>query len=141
MTTSDGAIVVGGVDCHSRVHHAVALDQTGRRLGDRAFPATGAGYADLLGWLRRFGAVAAVGVESTGSYGAALTRSLLQAGVRVVEVNQVVLATARAVSESIVKGISDEMNRASAPQGYAPPGGYGAARPKPGAPLVLSRQL
>jgi transposase len=88
MTTSDGAIVVGGVDCHSRVHHAVALDQTGRRLGDRAFPATSAGYADLLGWLRRFGAVAVVGVESTGSYGAALTRFLLGAEVRVVEVNQ-----------------------------------------------------
>ena len=88
MTTSDGAIVVGGVDCHSRVHHAVALDQTGRRLGDRAFPATGAGYAGLLGWLRAFGAVAVVGVESTGSYGAALTRFLVGAGVRVVEVNQ-----------------------------------------------------
>jgi transposase len=88
MTTSDGAMVVGGVDCHARVHHAVALDQTGRRLGDRAFPATSAGYADLLGWLRGFGAVAVVGVESTGSYGAALTRFLLQTGVRVVEVNQ-----------------------------------------------------
>ena len=60
---------------------------------------------------------------------------------RVVEVNQVVLATARAVSESIVKGISDEMNRSSAPQGYGPAGAYGAGRPKPGAPLVLSRQL
>lgn len=88
MTTSDGATVVGGVDCHSRIHHAAALDQTGRRLGDRAFPATGAGYAGLLGWLRGFGAVAVVGVESTGSYGAALTRFLLGAGVRVVEVNQ-----------------------------------------------------
>jgi transposase len=88
MTTSDGAMVVGGVDCHARVHHAVALDPTGRRLGDRAFPATSAGYADLLGWLRGFGAVAVVGVESTGSYGAALTRFLLQTGVRVVEVNQ-----------------------------------------------------
>src|SRR3954469_3124539 len=88
MTTSDGAMVIGGVDCHSRVHHAVALDDAGRRLGDRAFPATDAGYADLLGWLRGFGTVTVVGVESTGSYGAALTRFLLQAGVRVVEINQ-----------------------------------------------------
>jgi hypothetical protein len=60
---------------------------------------------------------------------------------RVVEVNQVVLATARAVSESIVKGIAEEMYRASAPQGYGPAGGYGAGRPKSGTPLVLSRQL
>jgi transposase len=88
MTTNDGATVVGGVDCHAQVHHAVALDETGRRLGDRGFPATGAGYADLLRWLRGFGTVAVVGVESTGSYGAALTRFLLQAEVRVVEVNQ-----------------------------------------------------
>jgi transposase len=88
MTTSDGATVVGGVDCHAQVHHAVALDETGRRLGDQAFPATRSGYVDLLGWLRRLGTVAMVGVESTGSYGAALTRFLLEAGVRVVEVNQ-----------------------------------------------------
>lgn len=88
MTTRDRATVVGGVDCHSRVHHAVALDQTGRRLGDRAVPVPAAGYAELLGWLRGFGTVAVVGVESTGSYGAALTRFLLGAGVRVVEVNQ-----------------------------------------------------
>jgi len=88
MTTSDGATVVGGVDCHSRVHHAVALARTGRRLGDRACAVTAAGDAELLGWLRGFGTVAVVGVESTGSYGAALTRFLLEAGVRVVEVNQ-----------------------------------------------------
>ena len=39
--------------------------------------------------------------------------------------NQVVLATARAVSESLVKGIAEEMNRHARPQGYAP-AGYGA---------------
>ncbi|MCC6175753.1 MAG: transposase [Chloroflexi bacterium] len=88
MTTSDGATVVGGVDCHSQVHHAVAIDDTGRRLGVRGFPATSDGYADLLGWLRGFGTVTEVGVESTGSYGAARTRLLLQAEVRVVGVNQ-----------------------------------------------------
>jgi transposase len=43
---------------------------------------------ELLGWLRGFGTVTAVGVESTGSYVAALIRLLLQAGGRVVEVNQ-----------------------------------------------------
>ncbi len=60
---------------------------------------------------------------------------------RVVEVNQVVLATARAVSESLVKGIADEMSRAAAPQGYGPASGYGAARPAAGTPLVVSKQL
>jgi len=80
--------VIGGVDCHLEQHHAVALTAQGRRLGDQAFPATSQGYADLLGWLRQFGALQAVGVESTASYGAGLTRHLLAAGLRVIEVNQ-----------------------------------------------------
>jgi transposase len=81
------APVVGGVDCHARAHHAVALGGRGR-LGECAFPTTRTGYAPVLGWLRRFGAVQVVGVESTGAYGAGLTRALTGAGVRVVEVNQ-----------------------------------------------------
>ena len=58
----------------------------------------------------------------------------------VVGTNQVVLATARAVSESLVKGIADEMNRHAHPQGYAP-AGYGARRPAVSAPLVVSKNL
>ena len=88
MAAGDTAIVVGGVDCHAEVHHAAALDGTGRRLGEQAFPATRPGYERLLAWLRGFGSVTAVGVESTGRYGAGLPRFLLQAGVRVVEINQ-----------------------------------------------------
>lgn len=88
MAADETAIVIGGVDCHAEVHHAAALDGTGRRLGERAFPATQPGYEQLLAWLRGFGPVSEVGVESTGSYGAGLTRFLVQAGVRVVEINQ-----------------------------------------------------
>jgi transposase len=80
--------VIGGVDCHSKTHHAVALDQYGRRLDDRQFRATAAGYGQLVAWLHGFGSVEAVGVESTSSYGAGLTRALLGAGMRVCEVNQ-----------------------------------------------------
>jgi transposase len=88
MTSSDEPTVVGGVDCHAEVHHAAALDGTGRRLGAQAFPATQPGYERLLVWLRGFGSVTGVGVESTGSYGAGLTRYLLRADVRVVEINR-----------------------------------------------------
>ena len=49
------AIVIGGVDCHSRTHHAVALDGRGQRLGDAEFPATIAGYQALHAWLEEFG--------------------------------------------------------------------------------------
>lgn len=88
MTQQLSVEVIGGVDCHQRTHHAVALDAQGHRLGDQEFPATRAGYDQLQAWLDQFGPILAVGVESTGSYGAGLTRSLLAAGVQVIEVNQ-----------------------------------------------------
>ena len=53
-----------------------------------SFPTTPAGYARLLAWLRSFGPVGLVGVEGTGSYGAGLTRHLVAAGVKVVEVDR-----------------------------------------------------
>jgi hypothetical protein len=61
---------------------------------------------------------------------------------KVVEANQVVLATARAVSESLVKGIAEELGRGQRAQGYAP-AGYGAPQPRSpqGEPLVVSRSL
>lgn len=46
------------------------------------------GYQNALAWMEDFGSIVAAGVESTGSYGAALTRSLKEAGVRIVEINQ-----------------------------------------------------
>jgi hypothetical protein len=80
--------VIGGVDCHQLTHHAVAVDDRGQRLGDHAFAATSRGYDQLLTWLQQFGRIDRLGVESTSSYGAGLTRSLLRQGIRVIEVNQ-----------------------------------------------------
>jgi transposase len=84
----DACVITGGVDTHADAHVAAALDQLGGLLGVREFPATAAGYADLLSWLGGFGAVELIGVEGTGSYGAGLARYLAAAGVRVVEVNR-----------------------------------------------------
>ena len=84
----DRPAITGGVDTHSEVHVAAALDPVGGLLGTREFPATAAGYASLLGWLGKFGDVALVGVEGTGSYGAGLARYLAARGVRVVEVDR-----------------------------------------------------
>jgi transposase len=80
--------VVGGVDCHSEFHHAVALDERGRKLDELRFPATRAGYDGAVKWLTGLGRVDAVGVESSGSYGAELGRILTKTGIRVVEVNR-----------------------------------------------------
>ena len=84
----DTRAITGGVDTHADVHVAAALDPVGGLLGVREFPATAAGYAELLGWLSSFGTVALAGVEGTGSYGAGLARYLAAAGVRVVEVDR-----------------------------------------------------
>src|SRR6266702_107403 len=70
------------------MHVAAALDSVGGLLGVQEFPATAAGYASLLSWLRSFGTLAVAGVEGTRSYGAGLARHLPAAGVRVVEVDR-----------------------------------------------------
>jgi transposase len=84
----DARVITGGVDTHAGMHVAAALDPVGGLVGVREFPATAAGYAGLLDWLRGLGTIALVGVEGTGSYGAGLARHLAAAGVRVVEVDR-----------------------------------------------------
>jgi transposase len=79
-------VVTGGVDTHQDLHVAAALDQLGRVLGTESFPTTLLGYRRLLSWLHGHGTVDKIGVEGTGSYGAALARSLTAAGVVVIEV-------------------------------------------------------
>lgn len=80
--------IVGGVDTHAESHHAAVEVMNGARIADASFPATAAGYAQLLAWMASFGRLYAVGVEGTGSYGAGLTRHLHAHGVRVVEVDR-----------------------------------------------------
>ena len=84
----DNQIIVG-VDTHTDNHAAVAIDQLGRRLDHIEIPATLAGYQSLLKWARQLGELCCFGVEGTGSYGAGLSRFLVSAEVRVVEVGRV----------------------------------------------------
>ena len=88
MTTMTGTdvVVTGGVDTHKDVHVAAALDQLGRVLGTNSFPTTPNGYRQLSRWLRHHGRLDSVGVEGTGSYGAALARQLRAEGTAVIEV-------------------------------------------------------
>lgn len=78
--------IIGGVDTHQSVHCAAAITEHGQLLGTRQFPATSAGYGQLLGWLARQGRVTVIGVEGTGAYGAGLARHCQQRGLAVVEV-------------------------------------------------------
>jgi transposase len=102
------ALITGGVDTHGQTHHAAAVDQTGRVLGDKEFPATAAGYRVLLTWLRSHGKVVKVGVEGTGTYGAGLARYLAAEGVAIVEVDRPDRKTRR------VKGKSDPIDAIAA---------------------------
>ncbi len=68
--------VTGGVDTHLDVNVAAALDGMGGLLGVEQFPTSPAGNKALLVWLKTLGAIARVGVEGTGSYGAPLARYL-----------------------------------------------------------------
>ena len=77
--------VTGGVDTHSDVHVAAVLDSaTGKQIDTASFPTTADGYVALLDWVRGFGELDEIGVESTGSYGAGLTRFLHGEGVTVI---------------------------------------------------------
>jgi transposase len=87
-TIEAARVVTGGVDTHGDVHVAAALDSVGGVLGTQAFDATGAGYRQLLEWLRGFGVVSTVGVEGTGAYGCGLANFLRREGVGVVEIDR-----------------------------------------------------
>jgi transposase len=81
-----GRRVVGGVDTHKDLHVAALVDEQDRVLGTRCFATTRQGYRQLLAWMRSFGEVQRIGIESTGSYGAGLLRFMQQAGIEVLEV-------------------------------------------------------
>ncbi|MPY36935.1 IS110 family transposase [Streptomyces adustus] len=83
----DGEVILG-VDTHKDTHVAAVLTPLGAILATDAFPATSAGYCELLDWAGLFGRLARAGVEGTGSYGAALTRHLLSHGIQVFDVNR-----------------------------------------------------
>jgi transposase len=81
---------VVGVDTHAKVHqYAIVEASTGRVLDEAGFPTGRAGLARAADWIgRRSGGEVdsvLVSCEGTGSYGARLTKVLLQVGYRVVD--------------------------------------------------------
>jgi hypothetical protein len=57
------------------------------------------------------------------------------------QINLTVLATAHAVSEGIMRGVSAELARKSAPQTYGASGQHSAPSPSAAQPLAVSRVL
>jgi flagellar biosynthesis/type III secretory pathway chaperone len=72
---------------------------------------------------------------------AAALRGLQEAFAGVMQRNMIVLATAHAVSEGIVRRLSGDLARKAAPQVYGASGRTMAPNPRQGKPLAISRVL
>jgi transposase len=79
--------VIVGVDAHKKSHTMVAIDDVGRRLGEKTVEATTDGNYEAVHWARkRFGIDLLWAVEDVRSVTARLERDLLDADQRVVRV-------------------------------------------------------
>ena len=109
-TTADNIQIIGGVDTHQDLHTAAVVSHDGTVLGTESFSTTRAGYRAMLRWFRSHGELLRVGVESTGTYGAGITRHLALSGIPVLEVTGPDPASRRA------KGKDDALDAISAPE-------------------------
>lgn len=89
-------MVVVGTDVHKRTHTFVAVNEVGRKLGQKVVPATTAGHAKALAWARNeFGPDLLWGIEDCRNLSARLERDLLSAGQKVVRVAPKLMNQAR----------------------------------------------
>lgn len=74
-------MTVIGIDAHKRSHTLVAVDDAGRKVGERTVPSTSSGHADAIGWaLATFGPGVKWAIEDNRSVTHLLERELLAAG-------------------------------------------------------------
>ena len=87
-------MIIIGVDSHKRTHTAVAVDVTGRKIGERTVVATSSGHLELVRWAARF-ADRMFALEDCRHLSRRLSRDLLVAGEAVVRVPPKLMAGAR----------------------------------------------
>ena len=105
-------MVVVGADVHKLTHTFVAVDEVGRELGHRTFPATTAGHQDAVRWARgRFGTEVLWAIEDCRHLSARLERDLLGAGQSVVRVPPKMMAEQRRIART--RGKSDPIDAAA----------------------------
>ncbi len=86
--------VVIGVDAHKRSHTLVAVDEVGRKLGERTVAATSEGHLQALEWASRW-PVVRFALEDCRHVTRRLERDLLGAGCTVVRVPTQLMAASR----------------------------------------------
>jgi transposase len=102
-------MVVVGADVHKRTHTFVAVDEVGRKIGEKVVAAIGSGHAEAVMWAReRFGAQVVWAIEDCRHLSARLERDLLTSGQQVVRVPPKLMAQARASART--RGKSDPID-------------------------------
>jgi len=102
-------MVVVGADVHKRSHTFVAVDEVGRKLGEKTVKATTAGHAEAVMWVReRFGSQVVWAIEDCRHLSARLERDVLTAGQQVVRVPSKLMAQTRASART--RGKSDPID-------------------------------
>ena len=101
-------VVIGGVDTHKDLHVASVVNERDQVLGTQCFATTRQGYRQMLAWMRSFGQVQRIGIESTGTYGAGLLRFMQKAGIEILEV------TAPDKQDRRKRGKSDDLDAQNA---------------------------
>ncbi|MFV9636883.1 IS110 family transposase [Mycobacterium neumannii] len=102
-------MVIIGTDVHKRTHTFVAVDEVGRKLGEKVVPATTTGHLKAMAWAReQFGTDLMWGIEDCRNLSARLERDLLGAGQQVVRVAPKLMAHARASART--RGKSDPID-------------------------------
>jgi transposase len=102
-------MVVVGADVHKRTHTFVAVDEVGRKLGEKVVAATRSGHAEAVMWARqRFDDAVVWAIEDCRHLSARLERDLLTAGQRVVRVPPKLMAQTRASART--RGKSDPID-------------------------------
>jgi len=102
-------MVVVGVDVHKRTHTFVAVDEVGRKLGEKTVNAVTAGHAEAVMWAReRFGFDIVWAIEDCRHLSARLERDLFGFGQKVVRVPPKLMAQTRASART--RGKSDPID-------------------------------
>lgn len=102
-------MVVVGADVHKRTHTFVAVDEVGRKLGEKVVDATGVGHHQALRWARKqFGTELVWGIEDCRHLSARLERDLLTGGQQVVRVPPKLMALTRKSART--RGKSDPID-------------------------------
>jgi transposase len=96
-------MVVLGIDAHKRSHTVVAVDDIGRKLGERTLGTTTADHLVMLTWAEQFGADRLWAVEDCRHLSRRLERDLLGAGERIARVPPKLMAHVRDSARSYGK--------------------------------------